>query len=208
MIGVAAKSDVIADLYRATATPRMVEVPEMIFLMIDGHGDPNTSSSYQDAVQALYALSYALKFSIKRSSGFDHKVAPLEGLWWATDLGAFTAGDKSAWDWTMIIRQPEAVTDDLLAETIKQVQQKKDLPAAANVRLEKFTEGRAAQISAPGPVQHRGAHNRQTARLHQTARVHLGRTGEEASRDLPGRSAARRPRAAPHDHPTTGGLDS
>jgi len=163
VIGVAAESDVIADLYRATATPRMVEVPEMIFLMIDGHGDPNTSSSYQDAVQALYALSYALKFSIKRSSGFDYKVAPLEGLWWATDLSAFAAGEKSAWDWTMIIRQPETVTDDLLAETIKQVQEKKDLPAAANVRLEKLTEGRAAQILHVGPYSTEGP---TIARLH------------------------------------------
>ena len=57
----------------------MVEVPEMNFLMIDGHGDPNTSSSYRDALQALYALSYSLKFQIKRSSGLDHKVGSLEG---------------------------------------------------------------------------------------------------------------------------------
>ena len=73
-------------------------------------------------------MSYALKFSIKRSSGFDYKVGSLEGLWCAPDLTAFI-GDKSAWDWTMIIRQPDVVTDDLLAETIKQVQEKKDLPA-------------------------------------------------------------------------------
>ena len=158
-----AKPDVIADLYRATATPRMVDVPEMNFLMIDGHGDPTTSSSYQDAVQALYALSYALKFSIKRSSGFDYKIGSLEGLWWAPDLNAFTTGDKAAWDWTMIIRQPDAVTDDLLAETIKQVQQKKDPPAATNVRLEKLTEGRAAQILHVGPYSTEGP---TIARLH------------------------------------------
>jgi hypothetical protein len=134
----------------------MVEVPEMIFLMIDGHGDPNTSSSYQEAVQALYAVSYALKFKIKRSSGFDYKVGFLEGLWWAPDLSAFATGDKSAWDWTMIIRQPDMVTDDLLTETIKEVQKKKDLPAAAKARLEKFTEGRAAQILHVGPYSTEG----------------------------------------------------
>jgi hypothetical protein len=141
----------------------MVEVPEMIFLMIDGHGDPNTSSSYQDALQALYALSYALKFSIKRLSGFDYKVGSLEGLWWTSDLSAFAAGDKSAWDWTMIIRQPDVLTDDLFAETIKQVQEKKDLPAAANIRLGKFTEGRAAQILHVGPYSTEGP---TIARLH------------------------------------------
>jgi hypothetical protein len=163
VIAVPAKSDVIADLYRATATPRMVNVPGMLFLMIDGHGDPNTSSSYQDALQALYALSYSLKFQIKRLSGSDYKVGSLEGLWWAPDLSAFGTGDKSAWDWTMIIRQPDMVTEDLLADTIKQVQEKKGLPAAANVRLERFTEGRAAQILHVGPYSTEGP---TIARLH------------------------------------------
>jgi hypothetical protein len=145
-------------------------------------------------------LSYALRFSIKRSSGIDYKIGSLEGLWWARDLNAFTTGDKPAWDWTMIIRQPEAVTDDLLAETIKQVQQRKDPPAATNVRLEKLTEGSRCADSARRPVQHRRAHNRQTARLHPRPRLHLRRTGAETSRSLPGRSAARGPGAAPHDH--------
>jgi hypothetical protein len=135
----------------------MVNVPGMLFLMIDGHGDPNTSSSYQDALQALCALSYSLKFQIKRLSGSDYKVGSLEGLWWAPDLGAF------AWDWTMIIRQPDMVTEDLLADTIKQVQEKKGLPAAANVRLERFTEGRAAQILHVGPYSTEGP---TIARLH------------------------------------------
>jgi hypothetical protein len=107
-------------------------------------------------VQALYALSYALRFSIKRSSGFAYKVAPLEGMWWAPDLSAFTTGDKAAWDWTMIIRQPDEVTEGLLAETINQVEQKKHLPAVAKVRLEKFTEGRAAQILHVGPYSTEG----------------------------------------------------
>jgi hypothetical protein len=107
-------------------------------------------------VQALYALSYSLKFQIKRSSGLDFKVGSLEGLWWAADMSSFTSGDKSAWDWTMIIRQPDVVTDGLLAETIKEVQKKKDLHAAASVRLERFTEGRAAQILHVGPYSTEG----------------------------------------------------
>jgi hypothetical protein len=50
-------------LYRAGETPEFLEVPELSFLMIDGPGDPNTSSSFQQAVQALYAVSFTLKFS-------------------------------------------------------------------------------------------------------------------------------------------------
>jgi hypothetical protein len=105
----------IASLYRATATPRMVDVPELPFLMIDGHGDPNTSRDYRHAIQALLTLSYSLKFAIKRSRGADHKVGPLEGLWWAADMRSFAVVDKSAWDWTAMIRQPAEVTPNLFS---------------------------------------------------------------------------------------------
>jgi len=60
----------------------VVDVPHMFFLMIDGEGDPNTSPEYADALEALYALSYALKFKVKRApSGVDYAVMLLEGLW-------------------------------------------------------------------------------------------------------------------------------
>jgi hypothetical protein len=66
-----------------------VDVPPMNFLMIDGEGDPNTSASYKDAVEALFSVSYKVKFAIKRQSGVDYAVMPLEGLWWADDLSVF-----------------------------------------------------------------------------------------------------------------------
>jgi hypothetical protein len=156
-------ADLIADLYRANATPRMVDVPDLLFLMIDGHGDPNTSSRYSEAVAALYAMAYALKFSLKRSSGLDYKVGPLEGLWWGQDMGVFITGDKSAWDWTMMIRQPDVVTEDLLAEAINKVREKKGLAAAAIMRLDNLTEGRAAQVLHVGPYSTEGP---TIARLH------------------------------------------
>jgi hypothetical protein len=37
----------------------------MSFLMVDGEGDPNTSELYAQAVEALYAVSYALRFMVK-----------------------------------------------------------------------------------------------------------------------------------------------
>lgn len=67
-------------LYRAPhGEPELVRVPEMGFVMIDGRGDPNTSPRYQDAIQALYALSYALS-ALKRDEGLQYRVGPLEGL--------------------------------------------------------------------------------------------------------------------------------
>ncbi|HVH54321.1 MAG TPA: hypothetical protein VNA32_09355, partial [Actinomycetota bacterium] len=69
-------------LYKLSAgKPEMVHVPEMSFAMIDGHGDPNTSQDYKDAIEALYTLSYTLKFALKKELGLQFRVSPLEGLW-------------------------------------------------------------------------------------------------------------------------------
>jgi hypothetical protein len=48
-----------------------VEVPQMNFLMVDGAGDPNTSADFSDAVEALFSLSYALKFMVNIKTGTD-----------------------------------------------------------------------------------------------------------------------------------------
>ena len=44
----------------------IVDVPEMNFLMVDGKGDPNKAKSFTDAIEALYPLSYTLKFMVKK----------------------------------------------------------------------------------------------------------------------------------------------
>lgn len=149
-------------LYRARQVPELVEVPELAFLMIDGHGDPNVSERYREAIQALYGVSYALKFARKRAGGPDYKVAPLEGLWWVEDMTRFTM-DKSAWDWTAMIRQPPEVTLELVEETAREVAEKKQLAAAHEVRLERFAEGPSAQILHLGPY---GAEGPTIERLH------------------------------------------
>lgn len=138
-------------LYRATTTPQLVQVPPLTFLCLDGHGDPNTSPAYAAAVQALYSVSYAAKFAVKKAGGPDFKVSPLEGLWWAEDLSTFLTGDKSEWDWTMMIRQPDAVTGDLFARLADEVAAKKSMAAARQLRLISFEEGAAAQVLHVGP---------------------------------------------------------
>src|SRR5579871_2711596 len=91
-------------LYKAKRDkPQVVDVPEAPFLMVDGAGDPNTALAYAEAVEALYSLSYALKFMLKKEIELDYHVMPLEGLWWAVDIDAFFAGRKDDWLWTMMI---------------------------------------------------------------------------------------------------------
>ncbi|UCH07745.1 MAG: GyrI-like domain-containing protein [Deltaproteobacteria bacterium] len=135
----------------------VVDVPEMNFLMIDGQGDPNTSVAYQNAVEALFAVSYTLRFMIKKSeSPVDYAVMPLEGLWWVDDMTQFSMHDKDAWKWTSMIMQPEYVTEELLQEALRQVRKKKDLPALSGMRFESFREGQAAQILYFGPYSDEG----------------------------------------------------
>ena len=145
-------------LYNAIAYKVVtVEVPEMNFLKIDGEGDPNTSTAYKNAVEALFSLSYALKFAIKKGPlAIDYGVLPLEGLWWADDMEEFENTPKSEWKWTAMIMQPEMVTETLLQEVMEAVKKKKDLPALEKIRYESYKEGRAAQILHIGPFSEEG----------------------------------------------------
>ena len=130
----------------------VVDVPPMSFLMIDGQGDPNTSQAYQEAVSALYSVSYTLKFMIKKGEmAIDYKVMPLEGLWWTEDMSQFTMDDKGAWKWTAMIMQPDFVTAEMVEAAKDRAQKKKGLAAISLIRFEALHEGRAAQIMHVGP---------------------------------------------------------
>lgn len=134
-----------------------VDVPAMSFLMLDGRGDPNTSQTYADAVEALFALAYTIKFAVKKGPlAIDYGVMPLEGLWWADDMSDFTTGNRSGWQWTMMIMQPHFVTSEMVDQAVAAVRKKKDLAALPGVRLETFAEGAAAQIMHIGPFSDEG----------------------------------------------------
>jgi hypothetical protein len=127
-----------------------VNVPPMHFLMVDGHGNPNTSTVYAEAVEALYTVAYALKFKVKKCIGVDYGVMPLEGLWWADDPVRFITRDKDSWQWTMMIMQPKFVTSDLFKEVIGEVEKKKRA-ALHQLRFDDYHEGSSAQILYVGP---------------------------------------------------------
>ncbi|MFC1629075.1 GyrI-like domain-containing protein [Gemmatimonadota bacterium] len=130
----------------------VVDVPTMQFLMVDGEGDPNTAESYTEAIGVLYAVAYTLKFMIKLGpQAVNFAVMPLEGLWWVDDMSLFSEEDKSAWQWTAMIMQPEFVTGDLFEEARQQVEEKKGIPGLDRLRLAEHDEGRAAQIMHIGP---------------------------------------------------------
>lgn len=133
-----------------------VIVPPMNFLMIDGEGDPNTSTSYRDAVEALFSVAYKTRFGIKHQTGVDYAVMPLEGLWWADDLSVFERREKRSWKWTMMIMQPPMVTGEAIRTAIAIVGKAKALAALDRLRFESFEEGHCAQILHIGPFSEEG----------------------------------------------------
>jgi len=125
---------------------RVVDVPRLQYLMIDGHGDPNTSEAFTAAVEALYPVAYKIKFASKRQLERDYVVMPLEGLWKAEDMAAFTsARDKSRWDWTLMVMVPDWIDQAMFTEAVKQVGAKKRPARLDGVRLESLDEGRCVQ---------------------------------------------------------------
>ena len=146
------------ELYQPNAKePVIIEVPEMQFLMIDGMGSPGDSQEYQDALSVLYPVSFRTKF-LSKAKGKDYVVPPLEGLWWADNLNDFKEGNRDKWKWTMMIRQPDWITQDLINEAIAITKEKKPelLKLLPKLRLEKYKEGKAAQIMHIGPYSEEG----------------------------------------------------
>jgi len=141
------------DSYRARRGEfRLVEVPELQYLMIDGHGDPNSSEEFGAAISALYPVAYKLKFASKVDLGRDFTVMPLEGLWWSTEMKSFTtARDKSKWDWTLMIMQPEWIDGEMFAESARKAAAKHTPAALSKVRLETLDEGLCVQTLHVGP---------------------------------------------------------
>jgi hypothetical protein len=124
----------------------IVEVPPLHYLMIDGHGDPSTSARLIDATQTLFGLSYTLKFHIKKTQGLDYTVMGSEGLWWMPDMSQFSVEKKADWDWTLMIMQPDFITQALVEEAKSQAIAKGKAPLAAETRFEVFNEGPSVQI--------------------------------------------------------------
>ncbi len=146
------------DSYRARRGElRILDVPAMRYLMVDGKGDPNTSHEYADALAALYPVAYRLKFASKRELDRDYVVPPLEALWWASDMTTFTsARDKSQWLWTTMIMTPDWVTAEMVDEALTAVAAKDRPDALDQVRLERLEEGRCVQTLHIGPYDEEG----------------------------------------------------
>ena len=125
---------------------QVVTVPPLQYLMIDGHGDPNTSTAYRDALTTIYPVAYRLKFFSKNVLGRDYTMMPLEAQGWADDMDTFTsARDKSQWDWTVLIMTPDWLGAEHFADARDAVRRKNAAPALGRIRLDTLEERLAVQ---------------------------------------------------------------
>lgn len=144
------------DLYFPKEKPMVIDVPKMIFITVDGKGNPNTSDSYREAMELEYGLSYTIKMSKMGNNTpqgyFDYVVPPLEGFWWDEE-DKFCGGmieDKEMFCWKSMIRQPKFVTEEVFAWAKETLHKKKPELDLSKAKLEVITEGLCVQIMHHG----------------------------------------------------------
>lgn len=142
------------DLYQPQTKPSVIDVPEMIFIAVDGKGDPNTCEEYKTAMELLYGLSFTIKMSKMNGTQpegyFEYVVPPLEGLWRQENTYGIDYSRKSDFIWTSMIRQPEFVTPEVFEAAKAALAKKKPHLDTAKARLMRFTEGLCVQLMHKG----------------------------------------------------------
>ena len=161
----------------------LVEVPEMQFAMVDGQIEPGKmpgdSPEFADAIGALFGISYTLKFVSKKRpvDPIDYTVMALEGLWTTPGGGAGYATSEQ-WLWTLMIVQPDHITQEMFADVLGYLRQRRakhsgdgqdrgnggaggnggdrggnggDPDMLDRLRLERFAEGLCIQVMHVGP---------------------------------------------------------
>jgi hypothetical protein len=134
----------------------VVDVPKMSFVMLDGRIEkghaPGDSPSFMEAIQALFGISYTLKFQskLRKKNPIDYSVMALEALWWVED-GRFELSKPDNWCWRAMTMQPGHIDAQMFAEALAQLARKKPSPALKRLRLERFCEGLCIQTMHIGP---------------------------------------------------------
>lgn len=143
--------------FTAKAKPEEYEVGPMSYLAVEGKGDPS-SEDFAAKISALYSTAYTVKFDFK-AQGKDFVVSKLEGQWWYDEqrFGTPSMEDapkaipRSEWEYRLLIRMPDFVTEAQVSAATKAVVQKKGIAGAAQVSLLELNEGRVVQMLHVGP---------------------------------------------------------
>lgn len=128
-----------------------VDVPELSYLAVGGHGAPS-GAAFAAAISTLYTVAYGAHFLVKKQYGEAPRIMPLEALWWVDGQRpwAMTAAPAEAWRWQALIMQPEPI-DELTIEAAVDRARSKQAPGLERLKFERWQEGRAAQTLHIGP---------------------------------------------------------
>ena len=145
------------DLYQPSAKKvEVVNVPALQFAIIDGEiepdASPGTSLAFHQAMEALYGISYTLKFNskLRKENPIDYGVMAFEALWW-TETGEYDLTQPGGWKWTAMMLQPDHITAEMFQDALAQLRKKRPNPALDLMRFESFTEGLCIQMMHIGP---------------------------------------------------------
>jgi len=135
---------------------QLIQIPRFKFIMVDGEieagQEPQTSTTFHEAMMALYGASFTLKFmsKLRKENPIDYPVMALEGLWWVKGE-EFDINRKDNWRWTLMMLQPEHITEEMFREALAQLEKKRPSQAVSRLRLAEFEEGLCMQILHLGP---------------------------------------------------------
>jgi hypothetical protein len=136
--------------YVSPKRPVLLEMPPAQYLSITGHGEAG-GREFQTQVGAIYAVAFAVKMAAK-AAGRDYVMSKMEGLWWGENPEEVLLGQqRSVWNWKLLIRTPDFVTEAEVTETIRKLAEKGKTAEVGQVRLEMLNEGRCVQMLHVGP---------------------------------------------------------
>ena len=131
-------------LYAPKETPQLISVPKQKFFMIKGKGNPN-DEDFSERIGVLYSLSYAVRMMPKNGfvpeGYFEYTVYPLEGVWEACDTS-----DKSTFSYTIMMRQPDFVTEAVINKAFEIANAKKPNPLLKEAYYGEIEESLSVQV--------------------------------------------------------------
>lgn len=150
------KQEFINPYYATEKIPVIVDMPEIKYLMIDGQGDPTVSKEFHQAMEILKKISGSMRYLLKnRPEEIDYQILPLEGLWWMNDLD-YNNLSRDNWQWTLMVRQPEVVSEKMLRQIVDDLRKNNPVPVLDRLCFNRLTEGLSAQIMHLGPFASEG----------------------------------------------------
>ena len=176
--------------YVAPKQPAFVIVGPANYLSITGQGAPG-GEQFRSHISALYAVAFTLKMA-EKFAGHDYKVCHLEGQWWADNGSDFRTHQPKEWQWRLLIRVPDFITQKESDAAIKAVIAKGKSAFASQVKLEQLTEGRCVQMLHVGPYPEEATSIEKMQALAEGNGVHLRGPHHEIYLSDPNRVPAQR----------------